>query len=52
MRRRVGQVVIVVVVLLATFVGGVVAADEELTLAGLAEQLTALTTRVATVEAL
>ena len=47
MRRRVGQVVIVVVVLLATFAGGVVAADEELTLAGLAEQLMELAERVA-----
>ena len=47
MRRRVGQVVIVVVVLLATFAGGGVAADEELTLAGLAEQLMELAERVA-----
>ena len=50
MRRIIWQVVIVVAVLLATFAGGVVAADEELTLAGLAEQLTELAERLTVIE--
>ena len=51
MKRRSAHILILVAILLATIAGAAVAQDEDLTLAGLAEQLTALVTRVDAIEA-
>ena len=52
MKRRSAHILILVAILIAALTGAAVAQDEELTLAGLAEQLTALVTRVDAIEAM
>ena len=51
MKRRSAHILILVAILLATLAGAAIAQDEEITLAGLAEQVAALVGRVDAIEA-